>query len=125
MTTTETTTVAELLALEEQRCRLINQQDYDGLAAMLSDDLIHVHANGRRQDKAVYLADVSSRPRQTERKDLQVVVHGDAAVMTGLLINTPLGQTPDPAAQPLTAMQVWVRDGATWKQAAFQATRMS
>jgi ketosteroid isomerase-like protein len=123
MTTTGTTAVAELLALEEQRCLLINDKDFEALAGMLSDDLVHVHANGLRQDKSEYLKHVSSRPRRTERKDLRVILHGDAAVMTGLLINTAEGQAPADVA-PLTAMQVWVRDGASWKQAAFQATRV-
>jgi ketosteroid isomerase-like protein len=122
VTTADTTAVAELLALEERRCSLINEKDFEALAAMLSDDLVHVHANGLRQDKAEYLKHVSSRPRRTERKDLHVVLHGDAAVMTGLLINTAEGQAPADVA-PLTAIPVWVRDGATWRQAAFQATR--
>jgi ketosteroid isomerase-like protein len=124
MTTTRDAT-AELLALEEQRCAAINRQDWDALAAMLSDDLVHVHANGLTQDKAVYMQHVSSRPRRTERSDLVVRVHGETAVMTGKLVNLMEGAAAGADTPVLTAMQVWVRTGDTWKQAAFQATRIS
>src|SRR5215212_11829968 len=91
MTTTREAT-AELLALEEQRCDAINRQDWEALASMLTDDLVHVHANGLTQDKAVYLQHVSSRPRRTERRDLVVHLHGDTAVMTGTLANLMNGE---------------------------------
>jgi ketosteroid isomerase-like protein len=123
MTTTQDVT-AELLALEQQRCDAINRKDWQALTAMLRDDLVHVHANGLTQDKAEYLQHVAARPRHTERRDLVVRVHGDMAVMTGKLINTPEGEPAAADAPALTAMQVWVKDGATWKQAAFQATRI-
>src|SRR6187401_1174125 len=107
MTTTSEAT-AELLALEERRCDSINRQDWDALAGMLTDDLVHVHANGLTQDKAVYLQHVSSRPRRTERRDLVVRVHGDTAVMTGKLVNMMDGEAPDADTPVLAAMQVWV-----------------
>ena len=124
MTTTRDAT-AELLALEEQRCDAINRQDWQALAALLTDDLVHVHANGLTQDKAVYLQHVASRPRRAERRDLVVHMHGDTAVITGKLINTMAGEAASADAPSLAAMQVWVRSGDTWKQAAFQATRIS
>jgi hypothetical protein len=123
MTTTQHVT-AELLALEEQRCDAINRQDWDALASMLSDDLVHVHANGLTQDKAVYMEHVSSRPRRIERRDLVVRLHRETAVMTGKLVNLMDGQTASIDTPVLAAMQVWVRSGGTWKQAAFQATRI-
>ena len=124
MTTTRDAT-AELLALEQRRCDAINRQDWDALASMLTDDLVHVHANGLTQDKAVYLQHVSSRPRRTERRDLTVNMHGDTAVMTGKLVNLMNGEAVSADTPVLAAMQVWVRSGDTWKQAAFQATRIS
>jgi ketosteroid isomerase-like protein len=124
MTTTRDA-AAELLALEEQRCDAINRQDWDALAAMLSDDLVHVHANGLTQDKAVYLQHVSARPRRVERRDLVVRLHGDTAVMTGKLTNFMDGEAASADTPTLAAMQVWVRSGDTWQQAAFQASRIS
>jgi ketosteroid isomerase-like protein len=123
MTTTQDTT-SLLIALESRRCDAINRKDWDVLAAMLTDDLVHVHANGLTQDKAAYLQHVSSRPRRTERRDLVVRLHGDTAVMTGKLINTVDGAEATSDAPALAAMQVWVRNGDTWQQAAFQATRI-
>jgi ketosteroid isomerase-like protein len=124
MTTTRDAT-AELLALEEQRCDAINRQDWQALASILTDDLVHVHANGLTQDKAVYLQHVASRPRRTERRDLVVHMHGDTAVMTGKLVNFMDGAVASADTPVLAAMQVWVRVGDSWKQAAFQATRIS
>src|SRR5262245_42674557 len=108
MTTTRGAT-AELLALEEQRCDAINRQDWDALASLPTEDLVHVHANGLTQDKGVYLQHVSSRPRRTERRDLVVRVHGDTAVMTGKLVNLMNGETASADTPVLAAMQVWVR----------------
>src|SRR5688500_6692839 len=116
MTSTRDAT-AELLALEEQRCDAINRQDWDTLAVMLSDDLVHVHANGLTQDKAVYMQHVSSRPRRTERSDLVVHLHGETAVMTGKLVNLMEGAAAGTDTPVLAAMQVWLRSGDTCKQA--------
>jgi hypothetical protein len=123
---TTTTDIEALMALETQRCRLISEKDYAGLADMLADELVHVHANGLTQDKPTYLSHVSQRPRRTERRDLRIQVHGDAAVMTGRQVNLSEGAAPatGPEAE-LAVMQVWVRRGETWKLAAFQATRVS
>ncbi len=38
--------VTEVLALEAARCRAISGQDWEALAAMLSDDLTHTHITG-------------------------------------------------------------------------------
>ena len=95
------------------------------MASLLTDDLVHVHANGLTQDKAVYLQHVASRPRRTERRDLVVRVHGDTAVMTGELVNLMDGEAASAGTPVLAAMQVWIRSGDGWKQAAFQATRVT
>ena len=77
-------TILALLAREEQRCQAISNKRWDELASLLSDDLSHVHMPGRQEDKAAYLAGVRNNPRTVTRKDLQVRVYGDTAVMTGL-----------------------------------------
>jgi hypothetical protein len=123
--TTTANAVAELLALEDERCRLINERDYAGLAAMLDESLVHVHANGLTQDKAAYLAHLGSRPRKATRKELDIRVHGETAVMTGRQINLPEGQAPAADAPELAVMQVWVHRDGSWKLAAFQATRVA
>ena len=124
MTTTRDAT-AELLALEEQRCDAINRKDWDALAAMLADDLVHVHANGLMQDKAVYLQPYRPSHDAPSAVTSLVRMHGDTAVMTGKLVNLMNGEAATADTPVLAAMQVWVRSGGSWQQAAFQATRIS
>jgi len=79
--------VTEVLALEAARCRAISGQDWEALAAMLSDDLTHTHITGVTQDKATYLAHVQKNPRRVERRALKVRIYGDVAVVTGPQVN--------------------------------------
>lgn len=114
--------VERLLAQEQERCRAISEQDWAALEAILDEDLTHTHMNGLVHDKAAYLEHVQRRPRRTERGDLAVRIYGDTAVVNGRMFNqTAEGEAPVEAE----VMQVWVRHGETWKQAAFQASRVS
>jgi ketosteroid isomerase-like protein len=113
---------AELLQLEAERCRAISAGDVAALGQLLADDLTHTHVTGRTEDKATYLAALGGRPRVTTRRELKVRVHGDAAIMTGTLINAfpPDGGTVRPASEA-QALQVWIKAGGGWKLAAFVA----
>ena len=111
---------AELIALETERCRAISELDLPALEKILADDLTHTHITGHTEDKSAYLAGLSSRPRKTTRGDLRVRVYGDAAIMTGALINEfPAAEGNAPAAQEIQALQAWVRSGGTWQMVAF------
>jgi ketosteroid isomerase-like protein len=113
----------ELLQLEEERCQAISAGDVAALGRLLADDLTHTHVTGRTEDKPTYLAALGGRPRVTTRRDLNVRVFGDAAIMTGTLINTfPPDVGAPPRAVEARALQVWVRADGTWKQAAFVAS---
>jgi hypothetical protein len=112
--------VADLIALEAERCRAISEPDLPALEKILADDLTHTHITGHTEDKATYLAGLSGRPRNTTRGDLSVRVYGDAAVMTGALINEfPAAGGNAPARLEIQALQVWVRSGGTWQMVAF------
>ena len=63
---------AELIALEEERCRAISEPDLPALEKILADDLTHTHITGHTEGKAAYLAGLSGRPRKTTRGDLSV-----------------------------------------------------
>jgi hypothetical protein len=111
---------ADLRALEMERCRAISELDLPVLEMILADDLTHTHITGRTEGKSAYLAGLSSRPRKTTRGDLRVRVYGDAAIMTGALINQfPAAEGNAPAAQEIQALQAWVRSGGTWQMVAF------
>mgnify|MGYP002635415105 CR=1 FL=1 len=112
------TTIQAVLAREEQRCQAISNQRWEELESLLTDDLTHVHMLGRQEDKAAYLAGVRNNPRTVTRKDLQVRVYADTAVITGAMTNTREGREDH-----ARVTQVWVRKDGQWYQAAFQASR--
>ena len=112
-------TILAILAREEQRCQAISNQRWDELASLLTDDLTHVHMPGRQEDKAAYLAGVRNNPRTVTRKDLQVRVYADTAVMTGAMTNAREGREDH-----ARVTQVWLRKDGQWYQTAFQASRI-
>jgi ketosteroid isomerase-like protein len=73
---------------EVSRCRAIAEGDMAKLAALLSDDYLHVHGDGRVGDKADYIEGVERAPRVPVRSNLVVRLFGDIAVLTGDLLNT-------------------------------------
>jgi hypothetical protein len=73
---------------EARRCQAIADRDMVGLAALLSEDYLHVHGDGRIGDKADYIAGVERAPRVPVRTNLVVRLFGDVAVLTGDLLNT-------------------------------------
>ena len=113
------TTIQTIIAREEQRCQAISNQRWDELASLLTDDLTHVHMPGRQEDKGAYMAGVMKNPRTVTRKDLQVRVYGDTAVMTGQMTNTREGREDH-----ARVTQVWLRKDGQWYQTAFQASKI-
>jgi uncharacterized protein DUF4440 len=61
--------VAELRALEEERCRAISEGDWTALANLLREDYSHSHSTAVVEDKATYLEFIKGRPRTTTRRD--------------------------------------------------------
>jgi ketosteroid isomerase-like protein len=121
MPTPDPLVVEELLALEAQRCRAISAGDLAALGGLLHDDLVHVHATGRAQDKQEYLSSLGGKPRTTTRRDLAVRVYGGTAVMTGVLLNA-FGQGADRQVSEAYATQVWVASNGGWRLASFAAS---
>jgi ketosteroid isomerase-like protein len=77
-----------VLDAEARRCAAIVSGDFDALAAMLSDDYLHTHGDGRIGDKSDYIEGVRKSPRVPLRDNLVVRLFGDMAVLTGDLLNT-------------------------------------
>lgn len=120
-------TVEELLACEAARARALVERDYGTLAALLADDLLHVHSTGQVHCKDAYLAYVRGPLAflSVERRGLKVRMLGKAALMTGAMSNVM--QPPGPAA-PVTVqshvVQLWTASSTGWRLAVFQATRL-
>ena len=113
--------VAELERLEQERCRAISEADWDALANLLIDDYSHTHSTGMVQDKPTYLGHIKGRPRTTTRPGVRVRVYGDAAIMNGRQLNAFDDPSRAPVENEIT--QTWIKNGTTWKLAAFQSTR--
>ena len=77
-----------VIAAETRRCKAIAEGDMAALSALLADDYLHVHGDGRIGDKADYIAGVERAPRKPVRSNLVVRLFGDVAVLTGDLLNT-------------------------------------
>lgn len=116
---------SEIERLESERCRAVMARDLPALATLVDDDLVHIHASGRVENKAQYLAGIEKRFvfRDVARQNLTIRVYGDIAVATGGLTQTvEVVGTPQIIQMKAVVTQVWrSRDGA-WRQIAFQAT---
>ena len=112
---------------ELQRCRALVEGDFDTIAALIRDDVVHVHATGMIDDKAAYLDGLKNRIRfeQADRRELKIRVFGDTAVATGLLdqgiVNRQTGKRTDAT---FTTTQVWVKGDSGWLQVSFHASRL-
>jgi ketosteroid isomerase-like protein len=121
----------DVLALEEERCNAIVAQDWDRLAAILSDSLIHTHTRGNCDSRDSYLQYLQGKVEilSLQREGLRVVPVGkDVAVMHGKQVNRArLRGDGDSATISVEAMatQVWAREAdGRWRLVAFHATSL-
>lgn len=113
--------------LEALRCRALVANDLDGLAELLDEQLVHVHATGQVDGKQQYLQLVRSAIRflKVERKALQVRVLGDVAVASGrLLQHIEFRSSGERRAMDVMTIQVWAREADSWRLVSFQATNL-
>lgn len=117
--------VAQLLELEAERCQAMVAGDKDRLRQLLHKDLTHVHAKGQVDNFESYFSTGGFKVDYTrlDRSDQEVHVFGDAAIMTGRQILEAVRKaTGERVRIDSRVMQVWVREGGTWQQVAFQTT---
>ncbi len=116
---------AQLIDLEHARCLAITNADIPALELLNSGDLTYTHTGGQTEDLESFLSNIGKYPRVITRSDdLQVRIYGDVAVMTGTLHATfpPRDGGSEPIKLDSHALQVWVKQGDGWKQAAFAAS---
>lgn len=119
---------AVLLAREDKRRDALVNDDMAGLSALLSDDLVHVHATGHVHDKSQLLnhAGAVLRFYDIERGPLQIRrLAPEVAVMTGAMTNT-VGRRGEEEKIKVAAFvtQIWVERGGYWRVASFHAVRL-
>ena len=112
-----------ILVLERRRCAAIADGDFAALADCLADDYLHVFGGGKTCGKAAYIKTVTDSPRAPERSNLVVRRYGDAAVLSGDLLNriTPPGE--EPRIVDTFATQVAIRQDGKWRFVSFQITQ--
>ena len=113
--------------LETRRMQALLSKDWATLSALLSDDLVHIHANGAVEDKAAYLATMATQFEilTINRPALDIRMMGDSAIVTGPLNqDVRMMQTGAVVQLQAVATQVWVKRSQEWALCGFQATRI-
>ena len=117
---------AEIIARDQERMQRLKAADYAAVAEFLTDDLVHIHANGLTENKAEYLANAQAKLEflEMERSDYHVRNYGDIAVATGLLKQTIRVKGPGIVVSvEIATTQVWRKDAGQWRLSSFQATK--
>jgi ketosteroid isomerase-like protein len=103
----------------------VQRNDVAAVSRYLAEDLIYTHSTGLVENKSQYLAKLKGGDQKYTSIELVNPVirsYGDAAVL-----NTQAqfkGSTKGvPFDNTLFLMQVWVRQGGSWKLVAHQTTR--
>lgn len=76
---------------ESRRCEALKSADGAALNALLADDFLYAHASGRTEDKASYVASVTSGTfslKGFRHRDVKVSRAGNTAVMSGTITVT-------------------------------------
>ena len=98
-------TVAQsLMDMEKQWAKASKAGNADALASMLSEDFVALDSDGSMRTKTELLARTKKAKWVTnEIDDLKVMVHGDAAVVTGSWV----GNGTDGAGKAIDAKERW------------------
>lgn len=119
----------DLVDCERARRDALIAGDMDRLAALLTDDLVHVHTTGVVHGKAELLEHAGNILRfiDVRRGPLLIRPLGpDAAVMTGPMTNVVSRRGEDERIEiDAFVTQLWVRRAASWQIASFHAVRVS
>lgn len=116
----------EVRAVNDQRFEAMVKGDVAALDGLLSNDLTYTHSNGTVETKRQFLDSIASKIleyRFIDAKDVQVRVHGDAAIVTGRA-SVKLAARGQETDLPLRFTAVYLREGGEWKLAAWQSTRV-
>jgi len=111
---------AQIAALEQRWLAAIRGGDRHALDEILAKDFIDIDTNGRIRDRAEAIAHASA-PGDTTQKitQLQVRVHGDAAIANG--INTVHSEAQGWTVE-VAFTDVFLREGASWHAVSAQET---
>jgi len=116
-----------VLAADDARLQATIASDYDALDRLLSDELVFVHANGKRDDKQAFLDFARSghiRYRTIARSETAVKVTGNVAVVCAS-VNVEVTVGGENRSSPLRYMSVWAKGTNGWRMLAIDNVRPS
>ena len=109
-----------LREVEAKRCRALVDADLGTLDALLCEDLVHVHGNGRIDDKSGYMRGLRETYvfHHVSRPDLLVRIFGNTAIMSGPLKQAFSSRGSDTRHDVEgVASQTWVKSAGHWRLA--------
>ena len=118
------TTQADILALEEQRYKAMIAMDFDGLAALLGDNLVYTHSSASVDTKASYIQGIRDGKfvyKTSRRTGEAVQLYADTAVVTGE-VRLDILSKGTPRVVNSRFIDVWHKGAAGWQMVAWQST---
>ena len=116
----------DLHEVDAQWNRLRLASDTAGLGALLVDDFVLTHSDGKVQHKRDYLADLDRRTRVNHAIDNHDVVvnrYGDTAIVTGRTEQNGVGEQ-GPFRGSFRFTRVWVLQEGAWRLVASHSSRL-
>jgi ketosteroid isomerase-like protein len=115
---------AEIRALEDRRCQAMIDKDMKALESIYADELVYTHSNAAVDDKASYLAGITSGKfdyKSIKRPEESIRVIGDTAIVAG---RAEISVSSNGVARELDSryLIVWVKRGGGWQAVAWQST---
>lgn len=113
---------AALAAQEERRIAAVTAGDIEGLAELLSDELIYVHNNGLQETKTEYLATAAKIDyRAFEPSEVTIRSYDDVGIVNGRAAIEVEFQGREMAMQ-VRYTAVYRREGDTWRMISWHAS---
>jgi hypothetical protein len=115
----------EILEADERRYQALYEADTLALRALLHDDYLHTHANGKTEDKAGFLSSIRVARYHfvhAERSAQTVRIAMNVAVLNGIT-KTIIKVGEEQRAMNNAFVSVWVKDGNAWSLLHWQATK--
>jgi hypothetical protein len=117
----------ELAAIDAGWNDLRLKGDAKGLDALLADDWMLTHSDGRVQYKADYLQELATRTRTNsviENADVRLRTYGGTAVVTGTSIQSGVSDGK-PWQGKFRFTRVWVQMQGKWTMVSSHSSRIS
>lgn len=117
---------AAVLKAEQSRVAALIADDHQALARLMLDNATYTHSNAKVDTKAEFLESLTSgrlKYKSLAHSDQQVRVYGTTALLTGVSQIHSISNG-SPVHIKLRFILVYVREGDSWRMAAWQSTRI-